>query len=317
MRFHCTLTGPGQKGTLVDCPLDAPQGDITKTTGAFTTGTLQPNRAAYKLVVQAYVPAVVVAGKTTVAEVDGTTAAYSWRVFSVTRLDNYSPATGASFNKPLGTTTEQRRNLTRMIRTINSIPGYHQATGDDPAPCPTTPALVPATIRVSMYSMTDRAFARRARAAHRRCVQRPDPDEQPPQRPTRTRPGAPLSSGWAGRARRGCPTQLRPPVLATAAAARRAAHQDVPVRLHGPRPAAGRNRIENTVLVGSSNITSNASKVQWNDLYTIRGNAAVHRDYLEMFNRMKPAGRAPAGLLRSRRGSSVTIFWPQGSATDP
>ena len=89
MRFHCTLTGPDQTGTPVDCPLDAHQGDATKTTGAFTTRTLRPNRVAYKLVVQAYVPAVVVAGKTTVAEVEGTTAAYGWRVFSVTRPDSY------------------------------------------------------------------------------------------------------------------------------------------------------------------------------------------------------------------------------------
>ena len=46
-----------------------------------------------------------------------------------------------------------------------------------------------------------------------------------------------------------------------------------------PAPYRSRNRIRNTVMVGSSNITSNASRVQWNDLFTIRGNGRVHRDY--------------------------------------
>ena len=83
-----------------------------------------------------------------------------------------------------------------------------------------------------------------------------------------------------------------------------------------PAPQQARNRIKKTVMVGSSNITSNASKVQWNDLYTIRGNATVHRDYLQMFNRMK-SGRKSSHLYRYSEGMYSSVFWPQGSATDP
>ena len=166
VKFHCTLTGPGLTSTVFDCPLDSPTKDPLKTTGTFTTGALAPSRGAYKLVVQAYQPAVVV----DTPDLEGSTASYSWRVFSITRPDNYVPATGATYNKPLGDRSEQRRNLTRMIRTINSMPGYLQATGTDGAPCPSNPALVPGTIRVSMYSMTDGPFANALVAAHRRCL---------------------------------------------------------------------------------------------------------------------------------------------------
>ena len=241
MSFHCTLTGPGQTGTLVDCPLDATQSDITKTTGAFTTGSLPPNRAAYKLVVQAYVPAVVVAGKTTVPEVEGTTAAYSWRVFSLTRLDNYVPATGASFNRPLGTTTEQRRNLTRMIRTINSMPGYLQATGTKPRPLPVQPGAG-ARHHPGLDVLDDRQpFANTLVAAHRRCLSvkilmnnHLNTDTDPAWRTVSERLGrsqAPSGGfprrSWAHRCSFGCRgTGVH-------------AHQDVPVRLHGARSRRG------------------------------------------------------------------------------
>ena len=37
------------------------------------------------------------------------------------------------------------------------------------------------------------------------------------------------------------------------------------------------DRSANTVMVGSSNMTANASQVQWNDLYTVRGDATAAR----------------------------------------
>jgi hypothetical protein len=83
-----------------------------------------------------------------------------------------------------------------------------------------------------------------------------------------------------------------------------------------PAPRQSSNRITNTVMVGSSNITSNASKVQWNDLYTIRGNAGVHHDYLQMFNRMK-TGHKSSRLYTYSEGMYSSVFWPQGSRTDP
>ena len=47
--------------------------------------------------------------------------------------DRYAPPAGASFNNPTGDSPAQRRNLTHVIRTINSMPGYAVKS----APCAT------------------------------------------------------------------------------------------------------------------------------------------------------------------------------------
>ncbi len=269
---------------------------------------------------QAYLPAVVVAGETTVPEIEGTTAAYRWRVFSLTRPDSYSPATGASYNKPLGTRAEQRRNLTRMIRTINSIPGYYQGTGTKPAPCPSDPALVPGTIRTSMYSMTDKSFANALVAAHRRCVSvqilmnnHLSADTDPAWRIVSDGLGwsqAPSGGfprrSWAHRCSYGC--------RGTGVMHTKMFLFDSTV----PAPGGAWNKIKDTVFVGSSNMTFNAAKVQWNDLYGVRGNADLHGDLLDMFDRMaKDKTDKHLRVYSASGGKYVTTFWPQGSSADP
>ena len=47
-----------------------------------------------------------------------------------------------------------------------------------------------------------------------------------------------------------------------------------------PAPNGSWNKIVKTVVVGSSNMTFNAAKVQWNDLYTVRDNARLLSQYL-------------------------------------
>ena len=84
-----------------------------------------------------------------------------------------------------------------------------------------------------------------------------------------------------------------------------------------PAPERKRNQIRATVMVGSSNITSNASRVQWNDLFTIRGSGKVHRDYVQMFDRMK-RGHKSNHLYRYSEGAYSSVFWPQSRrSTDP
>ena len=79
--------------------------------------------------------------------------------------DSYNPPEGARFNNPLGTTAAVRRNLTHVIRTINSVPGYPVGTR-----CPTDPDLFPAEIKISLYSMADRGFANALVNADKRCI---------------------------------------------------------------------------------------------------------------------------------------------------
>ena len=85
-----------------------------------------------------------------------------------------------------------------------------------------------------------------------------------------------------------------------------------------PAPGAAANKIENTVFVGSSNMTSNAAKVQWNDLYGVRGNGEPAR---RLPRHVQPDGqgqdRPHLRVYSASGGKYVTTFWPQGTAADP
>jgi hypothetical protein len=215
--------------------------------------------------------------------VPGVAATYTWNVFEVYSPDHYSVPAGATFNNPYGNTTNRRRNLTHVIRTINSMPGYRVASQ---AGCPASPTVAPSTIRISLYSATDMAFARALVAAARRCVsvQILMNNHLGP----RTTPSIAYMQKWLGSY-----------PFSGSTANRTFAHRcNYGCRgggvLHSKfylfdssLVAPGGAPIKDTVIVGSSNMTSNAAAVQWNDLYTVRDAPTLHSQYLWMFDRMK------------------------------
>ncbi len=315
VQFRCRLRGRDHSGTSFSrCP--ATGVTTSSTTGSMTYSRLSPSTKPYTFSVRAYVPGVpATAGATPVPETQGQADSYKWRVYSVYSPSRYSPHAGARFNAPLGSYSSQRRNLTHVIKTIKSMPGYREgARGGN---CPTKSALWPSTIRISLYSMVDGAFSKAARAASKRCVSvqilmnnHLSPATDYSWKQLEQRLGNRVYSHGVGR--------------------RSFAHRcSYGCRGHGVlhtkmylfdsqlrSPATARNTIKNTVMVGSSNITSNASKVQWNDLFTIRGNASVHRGYAKMFSRMK-RGHKSSHLYTYRSGAYNSVFWPQGSSPDP
>ena len=96
------------------------------------------------------------------------------KTWLTTSPSHYTPTSGPTFNNPYGNQDARRRIMTRMIRTINSVPGY--ARPKDAAgklvPCPGSdhPEWYPSTIKISRVLDRDRAFADALIAAHRRCV---------------------------------------------------------------------------------------------------------------------------------------------------
>ena len=320
VQFRCSLSGPGRTNAVGVCPTDLSQTDPAATSGR-RTFTMAPHKNPYTLAVTAYYPAVTdpVTGAVVTPEVVGTTASYSWRVYSVYSVSHYGTYTGASFNNPLGTKEANRVNLRRVIRAINSMPGYRQAL--DGAPCPglSSPAL-PSTIRITLYSMTDGVFSSAMRAAHRRCV-----SVQILMNNHLNRSNDPAWAGLEdalGTGVRNSKGQLR----------RSFAHRcSYGCRGSGvlhtkmylfdsqlPAPSAGLNRINDTALMGSSNMTSNAAAIQWNDLYGVSNNATLYREYLSYFNLMKNDN----GFRRNARdygpSNYRTVFWPVAAGrTDP
>jgi PLD-like domain len=308
-RFHCSIDGPGQAGTVVDCPVDTAPDAPGTTSGSKTFEGLDPSARAYTFKVTAYFPAV----PTVTPEQDGTTASYDWRVYSVYAPGSFVPGTGASFNNPLGSSASRRTNLTRVIRTMNSMPGYKEPASNG-APCPSDPDLWPSKIRVSLYSMFDGSFASTAIRASRRCVS------------VQVLMNNHLSSSndfaW-----RNLENALGRKVVVDGVARRSFAHRcNYGCRGSGvlhtkmylfdsqlPAPSQDRNKINYTTMVGSSNMTSNAAKIQWNDLYGVKNYEPLYSQFLEMFNLMKKDN----GFHRNRTYPTVgpynVTFWPVAS----
>jgi phosphatidylserine/phosphatidylglycerophosphate/cardiolipin synthase-like enzyme len=216
---------------------------------------------------------------------------------------------GATFNNPVGSTASQRTNLTHVIRTINSMPGFRVPQSR----CSSRPALYPGTIRISLYSATDLAFANALVAASRRCisVQILMNNHLTPQNTKSIR---------VMQAALGTNTNRRSFAYRCSAGCRGWGVEHSKFYLfNSTLPAPRVNRITNTVMVGSSNMTANASKVQWNDLYTVRGNPSLHAMFAGQFNLMK-RDRSFGRLYQLSDASGVyqATFWPASAGTpDP
>jgi hypothetical protein len=302
------------------CPTDLSQTDPAATSG-HRTFTMAANKNPYTLAVTAYYPAVTdpATGAVVTPEIVGTTAKYSWRVYSVYSVSHFGTYTGASFNNPLGTKEANRANLRRVIRAINSMPGYRQ--GLDGAPCPglSSPAL-PSTIRITLYSMTDGVFSKAMRAAHRRCV-----SVQILMNNHLNRSNDPA---WAG-----LEAALGTGVRDSRGQLRRSFAHRCSYGCRGsgvlhtkmylfdsqlPAPSARLNKINDSTMMGSSNMTSNAAAIQWNDLYGVSNNSALYRDYLSYFNLMKNDNGFRRNAGDYGPSNYRTVFWPVAAdRTDP
>jgi hypothetical protein len=240
------------------------------------------------------------------------TPEFTWQVLDCTTTmtlcrvyapDRYAPPAGASFNNPTGDNPAQRRNLTHVIRTINSMPGYAVRSS---AVC--DPRNVPSTIRISLYSLTDMPVARALRAASRRCISvqvlmnnHLGPKTTPAVNYLQYYLGTSVTDAtgvrrsFAHRCHYGC----------RGGGVLHSKFYLFDSRLVAP----GRVPITKTVMVGSSNMTANASKVQWNDLYTVRGDATLHGQFLSMFTRMQ-RDRDEYRTVRFTDGIYQTTFTP-------
>jgi hypothetical protein len=305
VRFRCALQLGAATPTEQDCVAGL------TTSGGVATATMQyadlaRSKEAYQFSVLAYVPA---GGGT--AEVDGPVASYDWHLYALFAPDSYRPGTGATFNNPLGDRAARRRNLRHAIRAIDSMPGYEQpATGS--APCPSTASAAPSRIRIAVFAMTDGPFADSLVAASRRCVsvqllmhnlltRSDDPAFRRLQDAVGSNRGA---RSFAWRCHFGC---------------RGSGVLHTKMYLFDTQQAGATAAIQATVMFGSSNMTENAVRHQWNDLYTVAGHPRLYGDYAGYFDLMK----LDNGFHRNpgRYGAAAgypTVFWPVGAnQSDP
>ena len=308
VRFRCRLTGPGHpaRTPMGTCPPAVRQASATRTTGTRTFTRLSGSRVPYRFMVQAYIPA-----KAPARARFGSSDVYRWRMFSLFAPDRYSPPGGARFNNPLGDRQANRTNLLHVIRTINSMPGYREAY---PGLCPTSVADSLGTIRMSLYSLTDGPVAKALVRASKRCIS--------VQVLMNNHLSAATDPAWS----------LLEKGLGTDTSGRNFAHLcsfgcrgsgvlHTKIYLFNstvaPRPAL--NRIVRTVMIGSSNMTSNAAEVQWNDLYTVRNQQTLFNQYSTMFASMaRDSGFRRQQTVLVAPPTYQTVFWPfRRGAVDP
>jgi hypothetical protein len=298
LHFACSLTR-----TDTSAPIQ--QGDCTpgsSSTGGVTTGHISypdtgPARYTYTFTVQARDPA---GGSV------GPVSTYRWHIYTVWSPVHRPPRGGATFNNPLGKSPAQRRNLTHVINTIRSMPGFKQPF-DHRAPCPKTVDAVPSVIRISLYSMTDGKFASAMKNAARRCVS-----------------VQLLMNNHLSVLNDGAFARLQKALRWDTTRVNFAKRCYYGCRGRGvlhtkmflfdsqlPSHTRGATDIHDAVMFGSSNMTHNASRVQWNDLYTVRRNVTLFHDFNKYFSYMK----RDKGFRRTKDPWSSTgpyraTFWP-------
>ena len=170
------------------------------------------------------------------------------------RLLDYTPVTGAVFNRPIGTVAEQRAIFSHVNKTIDATPPG-------------------ATIRFAVYSFAEKATATRLINAYKRGVnvQLIFNAHQVYEQEKRLQ-----SALGKNRNRRSfaifCEGSCR--------GVKGQMHQKV--FLFSKAGAA-----ENVVMVGSNNMTRNNAVNQWSDIYTVANDPALYFTYSGVFEQMK------------------------------
>jgi HKD family nuclease len=225
----------------------------------------------------------------------------TWMRYAPVHAD---PVSGPHFNNPYGSRTERRVLIDQVIAAIDEAPGYVRPKDRRThhlRPCPTEPRFVPSRIRIAVYSVTDKLFADALVAADRRCVS--------VQILMNSHLTATTSPAWGElvhalgergsdyRHRRSFVHRCSSGCLGNAV-------------LHSKFYLFSRSdRARYTVMVGSSNMSGNASNIQWNDLYTVTGNEQLFTQYRGMFRAMVP-DRQGSGPRVFRAGPYTSMFYP-------
>lgn len=194
--------------------------------------------------------------------------------FTSQRLLDYTPTTGAIFNRPVGTEAEQRAIFRHVNNTIDATPSG-------------------ATIRFAVYSFAEKATATKLIAAHQRGVnvQLIFNDHQVYEQERRLQnalgknPNRRSFAMFCTGSCRGTKGQMHQKVFLFSKA----------------------GQAQNVVMVGSNNMTRNNAVNQWSDIYTVVDDPALYFTYSGVFEQMK----ADQPQLRPYIAAQVNGYHPE------
>lgn len=207
---------------------------------------------------------------------------------------HYTPPRGVRFNNPLGGRDSRRHILGHLIRTIDSVPGREK-------------------IRVASWNVRSADVVNSLIAAHNRGVSvrvvmdRLNANKSNPNSDV-TRLIRALKRHEGNRKK----SMLSNVVRCVSACRARAGIAHVKFYLFS---RAG--KAEDVVMYGSNNATDLAAYAQWNDLFTMRGKAAMYDEFFHVFNQMRRDRPVKQAYLTYEHGDYTSYFYPyRGKGTD-
>ncbi len=197
-------------------------------------------------------------------------------------VGTYTPVTGAIFNRPVGTSTDQRRIFTHVNRTIDATPAG-------------------ATIKIAVFSFSEKATADRLLAARKRGVnvQLVFDDHTIYSQETRLRqalgrnPDARSFVVYCHLSCRGTGGNMHDKIFTFSKA----------------------GSAENVTMVGSNNMTSYNATQQWSDVYTVANDPAMYFTYSGVFDQLKRDRAMTRSYYQSDINGYQSQFYPYPNAT--
>ncbi len=194
----------------------------------------------------------------------------------------YTPVTGAIFNRPVGTSTDQRRIFTHVNRTIDATPAG-------------------ATIKIAVFSFSEKATADKLLAAKKRGVnvQLVFDDHTIYSQEARLRqalgrnPDARSFVVYCHLSCRGTGGNMHDKIFTFSKA----------------------GSAENVTMVGSNNMTSYNATRQWSDVYTVANDPAMYFTYSGVFDQLKRDRAMTSSYYRSDINGYQSQFYPYPNAT--
>ena len=201
------------------------------------------------------------------------------------QLPTFTPVTGATFNRPIGTASEQRRVFHQVIRTIDAVPGGEQ-------------------IRIAVFSFADRRTA----DALLRAVQRGVSVQMVFDDHTIFRQEARL------RDELGTDTAARSFVRFCSHSCR-GTSGDMHDKIFLFSKAGSADYV---TMVGSNNMTSFNAERQWSDVYTIVDSPSIYSTYGGVFAEVAAGIPLKDPFLHVDAGGYRSQFYPRapGSTDD-
>jgi phosphatidylserine/phosphatidylglycerophosphate/cardiolipin synthase-like enzyme len=214
----------------------------------------------------------------------------------------YNVPTGSRVNNPLGDREARRRIIGHLLHTINSTPGGEK-------------------IRFATWNMRSDDLTHALIMAHRRGVSVRVVIDRLNANPRNPNPGFERLTNALKFGQKKRPQNMKSFTRRCVSACRAPggiAH--VKFYLFSKVRKTKTKSARDIVMYGSANATDLAAYGQWNDLYTMRGQGSVYREFSRVFKQMTQDRNVDQPFLDFRHGNTTLDFYPYkgaGTKKDP